>query len=96
MLLYIRDLSIHYTQGETKTPLQQITLIAGLALAAGLWSATAVTATVRPLPAKGLDAEIMVLNDQAWMGITFAYWGGPVHFSGSHQGRGYLEMTGYD
>jgi len=24
------------------------------------------------------------------------YWEGPVHVSGSHAGRGYLEMTGYE
>jgi len=23
------------------------------------------------------------------------YWEGPLRFSGSHTGRGYLEMTGY-
>ncbi|WP_299442525.1 lipocalin family protein, partial [uncultured Rhodospira sp.] len=24
------------------------------------------------------------------------YWEGPVRITGSHGGRGYLEMTGYD
>ena len=36
------------------------------------------------------------LNAQSWMGTTFAYWEGPIRFTGSHAGRGYLEMTGYD
>jgi len=25
----------------------------------------------------------------------FPYWEGPVFATGSHEGRGYLEMTGY-
>lgn len=48
------------------------------------------------LPAHGLDIEIAALNPDAWMGTRFAYWEGPVRVSGSHRGRGYLEMTGYD
>jgi predicted secreted hydrolase len=45
---------------------------------------------------KGVDVEITALNPQSWMGTSFAYWEGPIKFSGSHQGRGYLEMTGYE
>ncbi len=48
------------------------------------------------LPSKGIDVETAPLNDQAWMATRFPYWEGPVFFSGSHQGRGYLEMTGYE
>jgi predicted secreted hydrolase len=29
------------------------------------------------------------------MGTGFSYWEGPISFSGSHAGVGYLEMTGY-
>ena len=29
------------------------------------------------------------------MGTSFAYWEGPITFSGSHRGLGYLELTGY-
>ncbi len=47
------------------------------------------------LPARGLDVEIDALNPQSWMPTTFAYWEGPVSITGSHEGRGYLEMTGY-
>ncbi len=47
------------------------------------------------LPARGLDVEVSALNDQAWMDTSFPYWEGPVWVSGSHSGRGYLEMTGY-
>jgi len=47
------------------------------------------------VPEKGLDVEVSALNDQAWMNTSFPYWEGPVRVSGSHAGRGYLEMTGY-
>jgi predicted secreted hydrolase len=30
------------------------------------------------------------------MDTSFAYWEGPIRFHGSHEGRGYLEMTGYE
>lgn len=48
------------------------------------------------LPARGLDIDTEPLNPQAWMATSFPYWEGPIRFSGSHQGRGYLEMTGYE
>jgi predicted secreted hydrolase len=48
------------------------------------------------LPARGLDVTVSALNTQAWMGLTIPYWEGPVRISGSHGGRGYLEMTGYE
>lgn len=47
------------------------------------------------VPSKGLDVAVTPLNPKAWMGETFAYWEGPIFISGSHEGRGYLEMTGY-
>jgi predicted secreted hydrolase len=45
--------------------------------------------------ARGLDIETTPLNPASWMGASFPYWEGPIHFSGSHRGVGYLEMTGY-
>lgn len=48
------------------------------------------------LSAHGLDITTEALNPQAWMATLFPYWEGPVRFGGSHTGRGYLEMTGYD
>ncbi|MCG7622659.1 lipocalin-like domain-containing protein [Epibacterium sp. Ofav1-8] len=48
------------------------------------------------LPERDLAVEVRALNPNAWMGTVFPYWEGPVEVSGSHQGRGYLEMTGYD
>jgi predicted secreted hydrolase len=47
------------------------------------------------LPAQGLDVTIRALNPQAWMATSVPYWEGPVTVSGSHEGVGYLEMTGY-
>ena len=48
------------------------------------------------LPARALDVEIDALNSQSWMDTRFSYWEGPVAITGSHAGRGYLEMTGYE
>ena len=47
------------------------------------------------LPQKQLDITTTPVNQDAWMPTTVPYWEGPVRFSGSHSGRGYLEMTGY-
>lgn len=48
------------------------------------------------LPDMGVDVTIEAINPNAWMDTTVPYWEGPVRISGSHTGRGYLEMTGYD
>jgi len=42
-----------------------------------------------------LEIETKPLNAQSWMATRFPYWEGPISFSGSHLGEGYLEMTGY-
>jgi predicted secreted hydrolase len=47
------------------------------------------------IPAHHLSIESVPLNPKSWMGTSFAYWEGPISFSGSHRGVGYLEMTGY-
>jgi predicted secreted hydrolase len=47
------------------------------------------------LPAHGIDVTLDAVNPTAWMATSFPYWEGPVRISGSHGGRGYLEMTGY-
>jgi len=47
------------------------------------------------IPAHGLSIETVPLNARSWMGTSFAYWEGPIAFSGSHSGVGYLELTGY-
>ncbi|WP_439154057.1 lipocalin-like domain-containing protein [Yoonia sp.] len=48
------------------------------------------------LPARGVDVTVQAINENAWMDTTVPYWEGPVAVTGSHAGRGYLEMTGYD
>lgn len=43
----------------------------------------------------GVSLTTTPLNPQAWMDLSVQYWEGPLRFTGSHTGRGYLEMTGY-
>lgn len=47
-------------------------------------------------PEYDVDIQVEALNPQSWMGTSFSYWEGPVIITGSHKGRGYLEMTGYE
>jgi predicted secreted hydrolase len=47
------------------------------------------------IPDFGLAVDTVAVNAQSWMGTAYSYWEGPVRISGSHSGRGYLEMTGY-
>ena len=44
---------------------------------------------------RDLDIETMPLNAYSWMATSIPYWEGPISVTGSQQGRGYLEMTGY-
>ncbi|MDD7972091.1 lipocalin-like domain-containing protein [Roseinatronobacter alkalisoli] len=46
-------------------------------------------------PEGGVSITTEPLNPHAWMDLSVSYWEGPLRFSGSHTGRGYLEMTGY-
>ena len=43
----------------------------------------------------GVDIETAPVNPASWMATSFPYWEGPIGFHGSHEGKGYLEMTGY-
>jgi predicted secreted hydrolase len=47
------------------------------------------------IAARDFAIETTPLQEQAWMATRFPYWEGPIRFSGSHPGVGYLEMTGY-
>lgn len=47
------------------------------------------------LPDKDVDVTVAAINPSSWMDTSIPYWEGPVRISGSHAGRGYLEMTGY-
>ncbi|MEO0821070.1 MAG: lipocalin-like domain-containing protein [Pseudomonadota bacterium] len=47
------------------------------------------------IPSRDVTIETVPLNAQSWMDTSFEYWEGPIRFAGSHEGVGYLEMTGY-
>jgi predicted secreted hydrolase len=47
------------------------------------------------IPQLTLAISCTPVNTKCWMGTRFPYWEGPIRFSGSHNGVGYLEMTGY-
>ena len=47
------------------------------------------------IAARGVNIETTALNARSWMGTSFPYWEGPIRFTGSHHGVGYLELTGY-
>jgi predicted secreted hydrolase len=44
---------------------------------------------------RALSIDCVPLNAKSWMATSFPYWEGPISIGGSHQGVGYLEMTGY-
>ncbi|MEJ6402853.1 lipocalin-like domain-containing protein [Yoonia sp. 2307UL14-13] len=48
------------------------------------------------LPDKDIDVTVSAINPDAFMTTTVPYWEGPVTVTGSHDGIGYLEMTGYE
>ena len=47
------------------------------------------------VPSRALAVDTEPVNAQSWMTTRFPYWEGPIRFTGTHDGRGYLEMTGY-
>jgi predicted secreted hydrolase len=48
------------------------------------------------LPDRGVDLTVEAVNPDSWQATLFPYWEGPVTAAGSHDARGYLEMTGYE
>ena len=48
------------------------------------------------LPKHDLEVSVNAVYPQSWMPTIVPYWEGPVTVSGTHSGRGYLEMTGYE
>ena len=46
-------------------------------------------------PGKGVAVSVEPVNPDAWQDGLIPYWEGPITFSGTHHGAGYLEMTGY-
>ncbi|MGI2258843.1 lipocalin-like domain-containing protein [Shewanella sp. GXUN23E] len=47
------------------------------------------------IPTEQIALTVQALNADAMMPLTIKYWEGPVIISGSHQGTGYMELTGY-
>jgi predicted secreted hydrolase len=47
------------------------------------------------ISSRSLAIRCKPLNPRAWMGTGFSYWEGPISFAGTHEGVGYLELTGY-
>ena len=45
---------------------------------------------------RGLEITVTAIYPQSWMPTLVPYWEGPVRVTGTHDGRGYLEMTGYE
>ncbi len=97
----LRDGAAGFTSGTwiaadgTPTPLRPGALQAQSGATAGLAGRDIPIEWRLTLPDRGLDVTLNALNPNAWMATSVPYWEGPVSISGSHQGRGYLEMTGY-
>lgn len=47
------------------------------------------------VPEVGIDLLVMADRPGSWLATSFPYWEGPVSVQGSHEGVGYLELTGY-
>jgi predicted secreted hydrolase len=47
------------------------------------------------VPLAEVDVAVSAIAGNYWNAGRFPYWESPVRVSGSHQGRGYLELTGY-
>lgn len=47
------------------------------------------------IPTQAINIELHTINKKQLMSFGIEYFEGMVSFSGSHQGRGFLEMTGY-
>jgi len=47
------------------------------------------------IPSEQISLTTDSLNPNANMPLSVRYWEGPIHFTGSHNGEGYMELTGY-
>ena len=47
------------------------------------------------VPKLGINISVTTDRPDSWLATVFPYWEGPVRVQGSHQGVGYLELTGY-
>ncbi|WOT05615.1 lipocalin-like domain-containing protein [Shewanella youngdeokensis] len=47
------------------------------------------------IPSQNIDITTKPLNNDSSMPLSIPYWEGPIIVSGTHQGMGYMELTGY-
>ena len=47
------------------------------------------------VPKLNIDISVTANRPESWLATAFPYWEGPVAVEGSHEGVGYLELTGY-
>lgn len=47
------------------------------------------------IDSEGIDITTDALNPNSDMLVSTSYWEGPITVSGSHKGKGYMELTGY-
>ncbi len=91
----------HYGSGKWIAPDGNAELLASTDIAMTPLAFTAIEGRKIPtawrieIPRRALAIECTPLNAKSWMGTSFPYWEGPIRFGGSHEGLGYLEMTGY-
>lgn len=91
----------HYSSGKWIAPDGKAELLASADIAMTPLVITEIEGRKIPtswriaVPKMALSIECTPLNARSWMGTSFPYWEGPISFSGSHAGLGYLEMTGY-
>ena len=47
------------------------------------------------IPTENIDIQTTPLNSDSSMPLSIPYWEGPISINGSHNGEGYMELTGY-
>jgi predicted secreted hydrolase len=102
MLFRLRETSgRHFISGKWFSPESNGRMIASsdIVMTPKAWTDVAghrvPTAWDIAIPSLTLAISCTPVNPKCWMGTRFPYWEGPIRFSGSHSGVGYLEMTGY-
>jgi predicted secreted hydrolase len=48
------------------------------------------------IKSEAINITTQALNPNSDMLVSTSYWEGPINIAGSHQGHGYMELTGYD
>jgi predicted secreted hydrolase len=91
----------HFTSGKWFSPRQADRQIASADIAMTPKAVSQISGRNIPtrweiaIPSLGMTISCVAINAASWMRTRFPYWEGPIRFEGSHNGVGYLEMTGY-